>query len=262
MKIRLGFVPNSSSSSFVVVFPRKPKSFEDVFGFLFGKAEYDWTLNNGYNKEKVISYKEVAEIVFKDLKKKSTRKEIINLLCQRYYYGERHGFYLRHSLYWGLDQKLLDELEKLHIENNQKEKEYRDKLKQMLDLNILPVPYASKDALDKNKKPLYTPSQIAAYNQYYKDMSSFMKTNKDYIKLQKESFKFYSFNSPVFKKVRDLETKLATKDYNLLKKNSKEKSSKSHLAILEYSDNDGSFGDIMEHGGIFDKLEKIQISHH
>ena len=38
MKIRNGFVSNSSSSSFIVIFPRAPTSAEDLHELLFGKS--------------------------------------------------------------------------------------------------------------------------------------------------------------------------------------------------------------------------------
>lgn len=38
MKVRNGFVSNSSSSSFIVIFPRAPTSAEDLHGLLFGKG--------------------------------------------------------------------------------------------------------------------------------------------------------------------------------------------------------------------------------
>lgn len=40
MKVRTGFVSNSSSSSFIVAFPHKPKDVNDVKKMLFGKGQY------------------------------------------------------------------------------------------------------------------------------------------------------------------------------------------------------------------------------
>ena len=42
MKIRAGFVRNSSSSSFIVAFPHKPEYIEDVNKMLFGKQEWHY----------------------------------------------------------------------------------------------------------------------------------------------------------------------------------------------------------------------------
>lgn len=39
MKIRSGFVSNSSSNSFIVIFPTEPKSVDDVKNFLFDKED-------------------------------------------------------------------------------------------------------------------------------------------------------------------------------------------------------------------------------
>jgi len=43
MKIRNGFVSNSSSSSFVVIFPTEPKNSEDVKNMLFNKNEKSYS---------------------------------------------------------------------------------------------------------------------------------------------------------------------------------------------------------------------------
>ena len=63
MKVRNGFVSNSSSSSFVVVLDKKPENSSELKKVLFGKKEtykYEWS-------EKVYQTSDIAEKVFKDM---------------------------------------------------------------------------------------------------------------------------------------------------------------------------------------------------
>jgi hypothetical protein len=62
MKIRSGFVSNSSSSSFLVIFPREPKSAEDVRTMLFDEIQ---TLYGEYDEFYPVS--QVAETVWSDI---------------------------------------------------------------------------------------------------------------------------------------------------------------------------------------------------
>jgi hypothetical protein len=70
MKIRLGFISNSSSSSFLVAFPRYPKTVDDVMEMLF---DHDQKIFKNpyslYNNIDGWDVRMVSEIVFSDIKK-------------------------------------------------------------------------------------------------------------------------------------------------------------------------------------------------
>lgn len=67
MKIRSGFVSNSSSSSFIVVFPKVPKSKEDVQKILFNGHKY---FNHPYDDIKYTA-EQVSETVWDAITKQT-----------------------------------------------------------------------------------------------------------------------------------------------------------------------------------------------
>jgi hypothetical protein len=89
MKIRDGFVSNSSSSSFVVAFPKKPMSVEATKELVFGSKEI---VNHDecFGKDLVVTTQKAAEVIFNDLKKQHqamTLKELIEEISCGWYDG-------------------------------------------------------------------------------------------------------------------------------------------------------------------------------
>jgi hypothetical protein len=66
MKQRVGFVSNSSSSSFIVAFPRFPESAEDVQQILFGKEA---VFKSPFHDDEGWRTLDVAETVYEDCNK-------------------------------------------------------------------------------------------------------------------------------------------------------------------------------------------------
>jgi len=89
MKIRNGFVSNSSSSSFIVGFKRKPKTVAEVKELLFGDEkyikQYDYSL----------STQEAAEMVFSDMhgKKPLTKSQMLTEFRSGWFEGYPHFDY-------------------------------------------------------------------------------------------------------------------------------------------------------------------------
>lgn len=77
MKIRSSFVTNSSSSSFIIAFDKKPESAEEMKQILFGSQEYFfdpyYDADSQYFNKRPEKYSalEVATIVFNDIKEQS-----------------------------------------------------------------------------------------------------------------------------------------------------------------------------------------------
>jgi len=126
MKIRTGFVSNSSSSSFIVAFPHKPKSVDDLKEMMFGKQEWHYTGIYGY-KEADISTQQIAEAVFADITKKATKKQVFESIRNGYF-----GPYLIPELFPGIH---ISDTKGLSWQNEEEKKEIQRRWKESEEIN-------------------------------------------------------------------------------------------------------------------------------
>ena len=268
MKIRNGFVSNSSSSSFVVVLPKKPEYKNDIYDMLFNKKletiteEYIGSLNTA----------QISELVYRDLKltnfKRATLKEIADLFSTRYHYSVRAEcimfdgkkadkdggtWYPASNKYWGTDKKLLEQIRQSTIKIDKNYKEIQKRATEVEKSGPVRVEYAYEGG-SNFKGEFYTDAQIKAYKKYMKEVDFFHKTDKVY----KE---FIKWRDKILRRDWELEYKyrhaLATADAKAFLKGNKGK----FIFTTSYGD-DGSIGSLMEHGNIFRNVEHERISMH
>jgi len=144
MKIRTGFVSNSSSSSFVVAFPHKPKNIKDLKEMMFGKQEWHYT--GRYYDNQDVSTQTISENVFKKIEKKATKKEILESIS--------HGWFSSYMDFLPGCTSCYDDIEYDNLDR--KDKDY-----------------------EKKKDALYKKYDIENDKRAKDIAESFMKSNKD-----------------------------------------------------------------------------------
>jgi len=115
MKIRNGFVSNSSSSSFVVAFPSEPKDQEDLREMMFDSGErtisyYDYSCD----------VERVVDEVFRDLKK-ATIKDMVESVNNGWFDGRADSWDRTKNLSYAIPEEK-EEIDKIW-EENEKENE-------------------------------------------------------------------------------------------------------------------------------------------
>jgi len=255
MKTRNGFISNSSSSSFVVAFPRKPKTEKELVTMMFGTNEHGTV--RPYDFYEGISNQDIAKRVFADImnkKPKTKKSEVVSEFSTRYFCLNKGKPYYEKSKYCSTNSSLMARLMRLEDKHDASEKVKRAVLKKRLDQFVPEVPHAYKDG-KKNWQTgeLFTDEEVAAYEKYVKAKDKFTKTDKIYVKLQK---KFWDILNKRWKEVRKLRDQLATIDTNKFYADHK----RSFIIVLTYGDESGD--GTLEHGGIFRNLPHVHISHH
>ena len=276
MKIRNGFVSNSSSSSFIVAFPKRPATILETHNMMF-KYEQDIRYYDD-----VVSSLQIAEQVFKDIesnKEDSTQLKdtIAAELMERYhYYPPNHCVNVFWAgkvtdinggawsepphKYFGNNKEAMTELIKLIVIGERETKKYRDDLEKTMEkelkrLKVKTVPYAFEDGTNYEIKKKYTKKEISDYKKYSEKYEEIKDKSKEYIALQKE---YWDFNRDNWAKESKLREQIAVSDTEVFIKDNPN----SFIFIVQYSDNDGSFMSLMEHAGIFNGVNHIKISHH
>jgi hypothetical protein len=255
MKIRSGFVSNSSSSSFIVAFPKKPKTEADVLNMMF-KGNPDEVIMPSWG-DTGMTTKAIASQVFKDLKDtKPTKKELREDFEGRYYVSNG-TLYWQGEEYFASSKELVDKLIQLTNQHENDYKEFSQFERELIckhGLGNYPK-YAYKGGCDYTTKVPFTDEEIKKYNDHHKALETLKKTNKEFLKKSKEynakMRKYRKESHKVRVALAKLDLAAWLKDVN-----------GSYVASFTYSDNDGTQGALMEHSDIFRNLKHIQFSHH
>ena len=261
MKIRTGFISNSSSSSFIVAFSKKPKTKDDVLKEMFpndpmGTVPNPWPSQTECGDG--LSHSQIVEQVFSDLQTKSkkvSKKDFLDELAGRYFVMNNKLYYTG-APYYASDAKLAQQYVDAHKANETAHKEFDTFERELIRKHVGPdVPYAYEGSTNWNTHQPYTKAEIEAYKTYTDAIKAFKEANPKYIAAKK---KYSQQERKVWDTQCTLTNKLARIDLKKFMEDNKGK----FITRFTYSDNDGQFFSLMEHSGVFNTLNHIPISHH
>jgi len=272
MKIRNGFVSNSSSSSFIVAFPRKPESVKDVIDMLFGGFP-DKTFRPDWDDEyPPIRSKSLAAQIFDDIQRKCptgmVEDEITEQFLSRYYYCHfDNSFELTNdgrvvcsrgwgssfdAPFFGVDTELLNKLADAETEEERFSKNFYQRRDDYIN-----------DILNKRGVKEDTSNVVlGGIKEYWKErgeVADSLTHDPNWITIEKD----YQNNQRLYNaKVRSLSEKVARSDAKAFLKANEG----NFIVHLEYGDNHGGgggrMGSILENGNVWNNISHVVINHH
>jgi len=217
MKIRTGFVSNSSSSSFLVAWDKKPESVEEVCEILFGNS----SLHSYYDD--TFPTIELAEVIFNDTTEAS-KDAIYDEVSMSYSYWDGTWY----DKGYKADSKLMEEYAK-KADKIKADYEYYDKL--------------INSYTDDEKKRALRQKKLERVNEVESELTD---REKEYLiikdKYEKAQKLYYRHDDA--KNLVDDSMKKFMDDFG-----------DKYICRYEFSDNDGAKFSCLEHSGVFDRID-------
>jgi len=277
MKTRNGFVSNSSSSSFIIAFPHKPMSVDDLRLMVFGNADPDemryppWDDDCKYGH----TVQELSNQIFSDLTRRNPDSATVEIIADQmeglYYWCNStncfslgvdgalkndYGWVFKDcSPFFATDKNSTDTLRDLEIEDEKLGERHRQAEREYIN-NIL-----AKRGIKVPTSSDYYSEEYKKYHEAYQELSS--KVYKTHMGFKKLHAKHIKESQAMWAQQKLLREKVSTSDAQAMVKRYP-----SHfIAHFEYGDSHGDsvptgMGTVLEHGGIWERLPHVTINHH